>query len=163
MQCREFCLVPIPLDAHCATYVSLMNWSARTCFVSQLTTWHFFSLQKLKRSRKVCSMRRDIAWRHLRNEKGWYAVALTGLGVNFCHVVQYFIYGCACLNIADIRWRKWVCRDQLRLPFTLRIRVSDIDRLSSCNNDISGIACFKLKAFCCTSSRHMNWDWSWHS
>ena len=35
----------------------------------------FFSQQKLKRSRKVCLMRRDIAWKQLRNEKGLrYAV-----------------------------------------------------------------------------------------
>ena len=64
----------------------------------------FFSLQKLKRSRKVCLMRRDIAWRHHQNEKGLrYAVA--SLGMVSCHVVRLFIYGCACINIADLRWR----------------------------------------------------------
>jgi hypothetical protein len=47
-------------------------------------------------------MRRDIAWRHLLNEKG-LKYAVVGPGYDF--LTQLFIYGCACLNIADLRWR----------------------------------------------------------
>jgi hypothetical protein len=75
-------------STHIALRMSLSDELIRThLFRVPADSMAFFSLQKLKRSRKVCLMRRDIAWRLLWNERGLrYAVA--GLGMVSCHVVR---------------------------------------------------------------------------
>jgi hypothetical protein len=89
-------------------------------------------------------------------KKGLKYVVVVGPGYDF--LTESFIYGCACLNIADLRWRngyEWVCRDHLRLPLPSVSGVLNVDRAIK---TISGIARFKLMAICRTSSSHMNWD-----
>jgi hypothetical protein len=50
-------------------FLSMIKISTRFCFASLADNMTFCFPQKLKRSKKACLMRRDIAWRHLWNEK----------------------------------------------------------------------------------------------